>query len=104
MTRQHMAPVQLDLNNPVFQRHLFALQKREQLEVLGTLRKLSKMTWQQVYGDRGLKWERIYSREGPRGSKLYIFRIGRGFRGVAYREKDWLRVLSLHPIHDTAYR
>ena len=103
MTGRANDPVQLDLNNPVFQKHLFSLQKKEQLEVLGTLRKLSKMTWNQVYGDRGLNWEVIYSRTGPHGSRLYSFRIGKGFRSVAYREKLWLRILSLHPIHDTAY-
>lgn len=35
--------VKLDLNNPVFQRQLFNLQKRDQREILGTLRKLSNM-------------------------------------------------------------
>ena len=41
--------IRLDLNNPVFQRQLFALQKNEQLSVLNTLRKVSGMTWQQIY-------------------------------------------------------
>jgi len=36
--------VRLDLNNPVFQRQLFVLQKNEQLSVLKTLRKISEMT------------------------------------------------------------
>ena len=42
--------VRLDLNNPVFQHGLFQLQKAEQLSVLGTLRKLSDMTWNQGVG------------------------------------------------------
>jgi len=104
MAAQSQGKVQLDLNNPVFQRHLFSLQKNEQLAVLGTLRKISNMTWQQVYEDRGLKWEAVSSRSGPHGARLYTFRIGRGFRCVAFREKGWMRMLSLHPDHDAAYR
>lgn len=96
--------VLLDLNNPVFQKHLFSLSKQEQREVLGTLKKLSKMNWDQVYNDQGLKWEVILSRSGPRREKLYSFRIGRGFRGLACREGDWMRILSLHPDHDSTYQ
>ncbi len=86
--------LQLDLNNPVFQEQLFALSKDEQRAVLNTLAKLSKMTWQQVYSDTGLKWEVIVSRVGPHGGRLYSFRIGSGFRAIAYRQDDWLRVVS----------
>ena len=43
------APVRLDLNNPVFQRQLFALPKDGQRALLNTLRKLAEMSWQQVY-------------------------------------------------------
>ena len=94
----------LDLNNPVFQRQLFNLTKRDQRNILNTLRKLAKMTWQQVYSDFGLKWEVILSQKGPGDNKLYSFRISKGFRGVTYREGAWLRLLSLHPDHDSAYQ
>jgi hypothetical protein len=96
--------IRLDLNNPVFQRALFNLTRNDQRNILNTLRKLADMTWQQVYSDRGLKWEMILSRKGPQGDRLYSFRIGRGFRCVAFRESSWLRLLSLHPDHDSAYR
>jgi hypothetical protein len=96
--------LQLDLNNPVFQEQLFGLAREDQRAVLNTLSKLSKMTWQQVYSDAGLKWEAIVSKTGPDGGRLYSFRIGKGFRAVAYRRGDWLRVLSLHSDHDSAYR
>ena len=123
MNQKSHQPVRLDLNNPVFQRQLFKLSKSEQplgpepveslqverLEaegrnILNTLRKLANMTWQQVYIDHGIKWEAILSKKGPGGEKLYSFRIGSGFRGVAYRDGLWLRILSLHPDHDSAYR
>ena len=55
----------LDLNNPVFQRDLFALEKADQLALLSTLKRLRGMTWRQVYADQGLKWETIHSRQGP---------------------------------------
>ena len=103
MSPQDSENVLLDLNNPVFQKQIFSLQKNQQLAVLGTLRKLSKMTWRQVYTNPGLNWEVISSRLGPHGIKLYSFRISKGFRGVAFREQEWMRILSLHPDHDSAY-
>jgi hypothetical protein len=96
--------VRLDLNNPVFQEALFGLSKPDQAAVLGTLRKLSQLTWDQVYRDSGLQWEVLFTKAGPRGERLYSLRIGKGFRALAYREGDWLRILSLHPDHDSAYR
>ena len=104
MNQKRHRPVRLDLNNRVFQRQLFNLPKIEQHNILNILRKLATMTWQQVYADHGLKWEAILSKKGPGGKKLYSFRIGKGFRGVGYREGSWLRLLSLHPDHDSAYQ
>ena len=95
--------LRLDLNNPVFQEQLLTLSKQDQLRVLSTLRKLAAMTWTQVYQDTGLKWELIHSRTGPQGVRLYSLRISKGFRALAYREGNWLRLLSLHPDHDFAY-
>ena len=53
--------VQLDLNNEVFQLGWFRLEKDEQQRVLDTLKKISQLTWDQVYRDQGLKWEKIVS-------------------------------------------
>lgn len=103
MSPQNLKPIKLDINNPVFQKQLFSLPKEGQIGVLGSLKKLVGMTWNQVYADHGLKWEAIHSRKGPRGGRLYTFRIGKGFRAVAYRDNTWLRILSLHPDHDSAY-
>ena len=96
--------LRLDLNSPEFQRALFMLDKNEQRRVLTTLGKLFKMTWEQVYRDAGLRWEAILSRTGPSGQRLYSLRIGRGFRALATRDRDFLRLLSLHPDHDAAYQ
>jgi hypothetical protein len=95
--------VRLDLNNPVLQRHLFNLEKDQQRAVLTTLRKISGMTWDQVYRDSGLKWELVDSRGGEQGERVYSLRMGKGFRALATREGDWLHLVSLHPDHDSAY-
>lgn len=52
------APVRLDLNNPVFQDHLFGLQKPERHAAMDTLRKIRQLSWGQLYRDNGLKWEK----------------------------------------------
>lgn len=95
--------IQLDLNNPEFQANLLSLDKPEAWAVLKTLRVLQSMTWEQVQASKGLHWELIQSRQGPNGQRLYSLRISRGCRAVAWREGPWLRLLSLHPDHYSAY-
>lgn len=104
MNQEDQEHILLDLNNPVFQRQLFGLSKQDQRSVLNTLRKLTRMSWHQVYTDSGLKWETILSKKGPKGKKISSLRIGKGFRGIAFRDRAWMRLLSLHPDHDSAYR
>ena len=96
--------VRLDLNSPRFQQELFQLSKDEQRRVLKTLEKLSQMAWLQIYNDRGLNWEAVLSRKGPGGERIYSLRISQKIRALALREGEWLRFLSLHPDHDSAYR
>jgi hypothetical protein len=98
-----MDRILLDLNNPVFQETWFALERAEALAVLATLRKIRQMDWNQLYRDRGLRWEAILSRTGPAGQRLYSLRVTRAVRAVGYRDGDFLRLLSLHPVHDSAY-
>jgi hypothetical protein len=99
-----VASVLLDLNQPELQQELFGLVKDQQRAVLNTFQKISAMTWDEVYRDRGLKWEATSSGIGPGGRRLYTFRCGKGFRIVAYRDGTYLVPLSLHPDHDSAYR
>lgn len=96
--------IRLDLNNPEFQTNLLALEKSEAWAVLNTLRLLQSLDWQQLSNSKGLRWELIQSRSGPQGQRLYSLRISRRCRAVAWRDGDWLRLLSLHPDHDSAYR
>ena len=98
-----MARVLLDLNNPAFQEGWFTLEREEALAVVATLRKIHELDWDQLYRDRGLRWEAILSRVGPAGQRIYSPRVTRRVRAIAYRDGDFLRFLSLHPDHDSAY-
>ncbi len=96
--------VLLDLNAPTFQEDLLSLKKEDALRVLGTLRKIKQLSWMEVYKDKGLRWEMVQSKTGPMGTRLYTIRISEGFRALVYREDHFMRFLSLHPDHDSAYR
>ena len=67
------------------------------------LKKISQLTWEQLYKDQGLKWELIRSKQGKQGEKLYSLRVTQKCRAVAIREGDYLRLLSLYSDHDSAY-
>lgn len=98
------SPVRLDLNNPVFQAHLFGLQKPERNAALDTLRKIRQLSWDQLYRDRGLKWEKIVSVKAPEGvDAIYSLRISQSRRCTAYRDGDFLRLLTVAPDHDSTY-
>jgi len=96
--------VLLDLNNPVFQDDLFSLGKDDAVRVIGALRKIKKTSWPEVYKDRGLRWELVQSMTGQDGMRLYTVRISRGFRALVYRDGQFMRFLSLHPDHNSAYK
>lgn len=98
------ATVTLDLNNPVFQDNLFLLEKDERHQAVDTLRKISRMTWQQVYSDKGLHWEKIHSVTPPKGiPAIYSLRINRSRRATAYRDGNVMRFLTIAPDHDATY-
>lgn len=99
-----MPGIQLDLNNAAFQEGLFSLEREDALAVLATLRKIHQMNWDQLHQNRGLRWEAILSRTGPAGQRIYSLRVTRKVRAVAYREGAFLRFLSLHADHDSAYK
>ena len=91
--------LRLDLNYPPFQRELFELEAGEFRAVARNLRKLSSMSWNDVYADHGLKWEAVRSMPGR-----FTIRLSEKFRAVVAREGDFIRFMALHPDHDGAYR
>lgn len=97
-------PIRPDLNNPVFQEHLFGLQKPEQNAGVDTLRKIQLLSWGQLYRDNGFKWEKIVSVKPPQGvDAIYSLRITKSRRCTAYRDEDFMRLLTVAPNHDSAY-
>ena len=98
------ATVTLNLNNADFQQGLFALGKDERNKAIETLRKISKMRWDQIYADNGLKWEKITTATPPKGaSVVYTLRISRSRRATAYRDGTTMCFLSIAPDHDATY-
>ena len=98
------ALVRLDLNNPVFQEHLFQLQKPDRHAALDTLKKVRQLTWAQLYRDNGLKWEKIVSVKPPLGvDAIYSLRITQSRRCTAFRDGDYMRFLTIAPDHDSTY-
>lgn len=96
--------IRLDLNNPVFQEQLFALQKPERNAAIDTLRKIRQLSWTQLYRDNGLKWEKIASVKPPPGvAAIYSLRITQSRRCTAYRDGEFMRLLTVAPDHDSAY-
>ena len=93
--------IRLDLNNPVLQKDWLQLNKEDAEQFRSSLRLLTQMTWDQVYQSKGFHWEEIVSKMGPHDSKLYSIRITKKFRAVVYRDKEFMRFLTLHPDHDS---
>jgi len=98
------AKVRLDLNNPVFQDNLLRLQKPERHAALDTLNKIRRLTWNQLYRDPGLKREKITSVKPPLGiDAIYSLRLTQARRANAYRDGDFIRLLTIAPDHDATY-
>lgn len=98
------ALIRLDLNNPVFQENLLALQKLERHAALDTLNKIRQLSWNQLYRDKGLKWEKVASLKLPQGvDAIYSLRITQSRRATAYRDGGFIRLLTVAPDHDSTY-
>ena len=98
--------VELDLNSPAFLRSWFALEKDEKIRVLNALEKISQLTWTQLYRDAGLKWEEITRSPVPLPSRVgvvYSLRVTQARRAVAYRDRQFMRMLRIAPDQDSTY-
>ena len=99
-----MTKILLDMNYPIFQQQLFALEKLEQRACLNSLKKIKQLSWEELYKDKGIKWELITSKKTLQGNNLYSFRFSQKYRGTAYRDGNYLVLLNLFTNHDSAYR
>ena len=95
--------IRLDLNNPEFLNVFFALQTDELKQVVASLRRLHELDWNSLYRHTGFRWEAIDHLRAPNGSSVHSLRLSQRIRALAFREGDFLRLISLHPEHDSAY-
>jgi hypothetical protein len=95
-----MSEIKIDMNNPEFQRDFFELEKTEQAALIRALKKIRQLRWSE---DKALNWEAILSKKTKAGERIYSFRFSRKYRTTALRQGDFLRLLTLHADHDSAY-
>jgi hypothetical protein len=96
--------IRLDINSPEFQDVFFRLESAELKQGVASLRRLRQLDWQTPHGHAGFRWEAIEHLRAPNGAAVYSLRLSRKVRAIAYRDGDFLRLISLHPDHDSAYR
>jgi hypothetical protein len=95
--------VRLDLNSPEFLDVFLRLELAELKQVVTSLRRLRELDWDTVYRHAGFRWEAIEHLKGPNDTRVYSLRLSQKVRAVAFRDGDFLRLISLHPDHDSAY-
>jgi UDP-3-O-acyl-N-acetylglucosamine deacetylase len=95
--------VRLDLNSPEFQDVFFRLDAAQVNQVVASLRRLRQLDWSTLYQHSGFRWEAIEHLKAPNGARVYSLRLSQKVRAIAYRDGDFLRLISLHPDHDSAY-
>ena len=95
--------IRLDLNSPEFQDVFFRLQADELKQIIASLGRLRELDWNSLYQHTGFRWEAIEHLKAPNGAKVYSLRLSQRIRAVAFRDGDFLRLVSLHPDHDSAY-
>ena len=96
--------MKIDLNFPPFQQDLFSLDKTQLTAFVKSVKKINKMDLSQVQQSPGLKLEKIKNLKTSNGKTLYSIRMSKSFRAVICIEDDFIRFISLHPDHDSAYK
>lgn len=98
-----------DLEFPRLQRELENLEIDQLDQVEESVKKICQMTWDQIYKTssksqkRGLNWEPIHGQQTASGKKIASIRISKKFRARVCRDGKFMRFISLHPDHDSAY-
>jgi hypothetical protein len=95
--------IRLDLNSPEFQDVFCRLEAADLKQVVVSLRRLRDLDWNGLYRHTGFRWEAVEHVKAPTGAKVYLLRLSQRIRAIAFRDGDFLRLVSLHPDHDSAY-
>jgi hypothetical protein len=95
--------IRLDLNSPEFQDVFFQLEAAQLRQVVASLRRLGRLDWATLFRHTGFRWQAIEHLRAPNGATVYSLRLSQRIRALAYRDGEFLRFLSLHPEHDSAY-
>lgn len=104
MAKKPPPRVRLDLNSPEFLEVFLRLDASALSQVAANLDRIRKLDWSNVYASKGLHWEAIDHLKAPDGkSKVYSVRLSQKIRGLAFRDGEFMRFISLHPDHDSAY-
>ena len=96
--------MKIDLNFPPFQQDLFSLDKTQLTAFVKIVKKINKMDLRQIRQSSGLNLEKIKNLKTSNGKTLYSIRMSKSFRAVICIEDDFIRFISLHPDHDSAYK
>jgi len=104
--------VKPDLTFPGFMDDLRSLTTSDYNVFKERIQHIKKMTWQQVYdtssksrqGKRGLNWEILQGKKSADDNPIASIRISASFRALVSRKDDFMRFISLHPDHDSAYK
>jgi hypothetical protein len=98
-----------DLEWPRLQKELENLQPIELDQIEASVNKIQIMTWDQIYKTasksqkRGLNFEPISGQKTNSGKTIASIRISDKFRARVCRDGRYMRFISLHPDHDSAY-
>ena len=104
-------PVLVDANFSGFIDDLADIEPDEVDAVVETIKKLKLMTWDQIYktssktsGEkRGLNYEPLEQWTAS-GKKIASIRVTAKCRARVCRDGQYVRFISLHPDHDSAYK
>lgn len=102
--------IECDFEYYLFQKQLELLTQQEYDELDRCIDKIESMTWQQMYQTssrsqkRGLNWEPIQGQKTASGNIIASIRVTKKFRARVTRSGKYMKFISLHPDHDSAYR
>jgi len=103
--------VQCDLEFPSFQQELKELETAELDAFFNKVENINQMTWTQVYATsskgaqkRGINWEVLPNQRTASGGIIASIRVTGKFRARVTRDGVFMRFISLHPDHDSAYK